>query len=72
MPPDLAAWLKNIVRIMNIFNCRDYIIFSFKIFNNGVYLNNNVMRVPGIWQSDSVIHTGVWSLFQILFPFRLL
>ena len=33
---------------------------------------NNVVLVSGVQQSDSVRHTHVFILFQILFPFRLL
>ena len=33
---------------------------------------NNVVLVSGVQQSDSVIHTHVSILFQILSPFRLL
>ena len=38
----------------------------------GVELINNVVLVSGVEQSDSVIHTHVAILFQILSPFRLL
>ena len=44
--------------------------FSF-LFYFGVQLINKVMSVSVVQQSDSVIHTHVSSLFQILFPFRL-
>ena len=44
--------------------------FNF-LFSTGVQLINNVAFVSGVQQSDSVIHTHV-SIFQILFPFRLL
>ena len=33
---------------------------------------NNVVLVSGVQQSDSLIHTHVPILFQVLFPFRLL
>ena len=33
---------------------------------------DNVMLVSGVQQSDSVIHTHVCTLFQVLFPFKLL
>ena len=33
---------------------------------------NNVVLVSGVQQSDSVIHRHVFTLFKILFPFRLL
>ena len=33
---------------------------------------NNVVLVPDVQQSDSVIHIHTAILFQILFPFRLL
>ena len=47
--------------------------FSFNIlFYIGVQLVNNVVLVSGVQQSDSVIHTHVPILFQILFPIRLL
>ena len=38
----------------------------------GVSLNNKVVIVSSVQQSDSVIHIYVSVLFQILFPFRLL
>ena len=38
----------------------------------GVSLNNKVVVVSSVQQSDSVIHINVSILFQILFPFRLL
>ena len=37
-----------------------------------VYLIYNVVLVSGVQQSDSVIHTYLSLLFQILFPYRLL
>ena len=48
--------------------------FYFKkiVFYIGIYLINNVVLVPGIQQSDSVIHIHVSILFQSLSPFRLL
>ena len=33
---------------------------------------NDIMIISDVQQSDSVIHTHVAILFQILFPFRLL
>ena len=46
-------------------------IFKF-LFYIGVELINNVALVSGVQQSDSLIHTHVSVLFQILFPFSLL
>ena len=37
----------------------------------GIWLTKNVF-ISGVQQSDSVIHTHVSVLFQVLFPFRLL
>ena len=42
------------------------------LFYIRVYLMNNVTLISGVQQSDSVMHTCVSILFQILFPIRLL
>ena len=47
-------------------------LFNLFLFYFGVELINNAVLVPGIQQTDSVIHIHVSILFQILFPFRLL
>ena len=52
-------------------NCPPPFFLNF-VFYIGVSLINNVVLVSGVQQSDSVIHTHVSILFQILFPFRLL
>ena len=49
-----------------------FLIKKLKQFYIGVYLINSVMLVSGVQQSDSIIHIHVSSLFQIIFPFRLL
>ena len=36
------------------------------------WLINNAVLVSSVQQSDSVVHTQVSILFQILFPFKLL
>ena len=38
----------------------------------GVYLIYNFVLISGVQQSESVIHTHIFFLFQILFPYRLL
>ena len=48
------------------------LIFFFFSFYVGEQLVNNVVLASGIQESDSVIHTHISILFQILFPFRLL
>ena len=49
-----------------------YFFFFNFLFYIVVQLINNVALVSGVQQSDSVIHTHISILFQVLFPFRLL
>ena len=53
---------------------KDNILFLclYFLFYMGVELINNVVLVSGVEQSDSVIHTHIAILFQILSPFGLL
>ena len=46
-------------------------LFCF-VFLIEVELIYNVMLVSSVKRSDSVIHTYIYILFQILFPYRLL
>ena len=49
-----------------------FLLFKKFLFHIGVQFTNNVVLVSGAQESDSVIHIHVSTLFQILFPFRLL
>ena len=49
-----------------------FIFFFNFLFYIEVYLINKVVIVSGVQQSDSVIHIHVSTVFEILFPLRLL
>ena len=49
-----------------------FLLFKKFLFHIGVQFTNNVVLVSGAQESDSVIHIHVSTLFQILFPFKLL
>ena len=54
-------------------NLSTFILFFFKfLFYIGVWLIYNVVIGSGVQQSDSVIHIHISTVFQILFPYRLL
>ena len=46
--------------------------YFFRFLEGTSIIDNNVVLVSGVQQSDSVIHIHVSTLVQILFPFRLL
>ena len=48
------------------------IFFCLILMSYGIWLTKNDVFISSVQQSDSVIHTQVSVLFQILFPFRLL
>ena len=58
--------------MLAVYDFMDWFLLSLFLIFIEVYLIYNVVLVSGIQQSDSVIHTHKSTLFQILFPYRLL
>ena len=58
--------------MLAVYDFMDWFLLSLFLIFIGVYLIYNVVLVSGVQQSESVIHTLKSTLFQILFPYRLL